>query len=277
MNRAQFFASAAGDDVSFIEHLIRYGNRYQLDKASTQNSLFGALSGGVIDIKKPDIPRCDEFSTLEKLNREKDLIGIYLSAHPLDDYRLELTHFCNTRLHELDDLFAVNKREVIVGGMVTATRRGTTKKGTPFGIFTLEDYSGAYEFPLFGNDLPKFGNFIEKGYFIMIRGNVVPKRFNQEEREFKINQIDFLSEVRTGKIESVTVSIPLPSLTQSFVTELVDMTSDTTGDVLLKFNIIDPANNNHIKLFSRNKRISLTNDLVKYFDENPDVTFSINN
>lgn len=277
MNRAQFFAAAAGDDVSFIEHLIRYGNRYQLDKASTQNSLFGALSGGVIDIKKPDIPRCDEFSTLEKLNREKDLIGIYLSAHPLDDYRLELTHFCNTRLHELDDLFAVNKREVIVGGMVTATRRGTTKKGTPFGIFTLEDYSGAYEFPLFGNDLPKFGNFIEKGYFIMIRGNVVPKRFNQEEREFKINQIDFLSEVRTGKIESVTVSIPLPSLTQSFVTELVDMTSDTTGDVLLKFNIIDPENNNHIKLFSRNKRISLTNDLVKYFDENPDVTFSINN
>jgi DNA polymerase-3 subunit alpha len=277
IHRAQFFAAANGDEVSFIEHLIRYGNRYQSDKASTQNSLFGALSGGGIEIKKPDIPKCEPFSSLEKLNREKDLIGIYLSAHPLDDYRLELNHFCNTKLKELENIMEVNKKEVVVGGMITAVRKGMSKKGNPFAIFTIEDYSGAFEIPLFGADLPKFAAYLEKGYFISINGQVAPKRFNQEEREFKITQMSFLNEIRGKRVESITLNIPLPALTSTLVTELVDLTQDTTGDVLLRFNIFDPTNNNQVRLFSRSKRIELTNDLVKYFEEVPDITFSINN
>ncbi|MFT3740906.1 MAG: DNA polymerase III subunit alpha [Breznakibacter sp.] len=276
IHRAQFFASAGNDDVSFIEYLIRYGNRYQTDKSSNQNSLFGALGGSAVEIKKPDIPRCEEFSTLEKLNREKELIGIYLSAHPLDDYRLELTYFCNTKLKEFEDLFAINKKEIVVGGMITNVRKGVSKKGSPYAIITLEDYSGPYEIPLFGADYPKFSPFTEKDIFVMIRGNVIPKRFNQEEREFKISHIDLLSEVRAKKVDSITLSIPLAALTQTLVTELADMTSDVNGEVILKFNIYDPVNNNQIRLFSRNKRVNLTNDLLKYFEENQEIRFDIN-
>ncbi|MBN2166519.1 MAG: DNA polymerase III subunit alpha [Marinilabiliaceae bacterium] len=275
-HRAQFFASALNEEATFIENLIRYGNRYQSEKANAQNSLFGIISDSAIEIKKPEAIRCEPFSNLEKLNREKDLIGIYLSAHPLDDYRLELNYFCNTRLKDLDDLENINKKEVILGGMVTNVRRGTSKKGNPYAIFTLEDYSGGYEFPLFGADMPKYIAYLEVGYFIMMRGSVAPKRFNQNEKEFKINAISFLNEVRQKNIDSVTLSIPLPALTHSLVTELADMANDNGGDVLLKFNIFDPANNHQIKLFSRSTRINLTNEMVKYFEENSDVSFSIN-
>jgi DNA polymerase-3 subunit alpha len=276
-HRAQFFAAAGNDGVTFIEHLIRYGNRYQTDQSSNQNSLFGALSGASIEIKKPDVPRCEEFSTLEKLNREKELIGIYLSAHPLDDFRLELTYFCNTRIKELEDLNAFNKREVSIGGMITARRRGTSRKGNEYAMFTIEDYSGSIELPLFGDDMTKFFGIIETHRFVMIRGLVGPKKFNPAEKEFRINQICSLGEARAKKIDSVTLSIPLPSLTPGLVTELADITGGDEGDVLLKFNIFDPANNNQIRLFSRSKKITLTNDLVKFFEETPDITFAIDN
>lgn len=281
--RSQFFAMAPNEDATFIEHLIRYGNRYQSDKASTQNSLFGAMGGAAMAIKKPEAPRCEDFSTLEKLNREKDLIGIYLSAHPLDDYKLELTHFCNTPIKELEDLPSIKKKEVSIGGMVTNVRKGVSKKGNPYLAFTIEDYSGSFEMFLFGEDYTKHSPSIEKGLMLMIAGNI-SQRWQSTKApsngppalEFKIQKIMFLSDVRSQRLESITLHIPLPALTDTLVTELFDITSDTTGDTHLKFNIYDPSNNTQIKLFSRNKKINLTNDLITYFESTPDISFTIN-
>ena len=139
-------------------NLIRYGNKYQADKATTSNSLFGSLDGG-IEIKKPDVPKCEPYSNIEKLNREKEVIGIYLSAHPLDDFKIEF-NFINTELKQLSELEELNGREVSMGGMVTNVRRGTTKKGNPFAIMTLEDFSGSYEFAFFGPDYTNSYNFV---------------------------------------------------------------------------------------------------------------------
>jgi DNA polymerase-3 subunit alpha len=281
--RSQFFAMAHNDDATFIEHLIRYGNRFQSDKASTQNSLFGAMGGAALAIKKPEAPRCEDFSTLEKLNREKDLIGIYLSAHPLDDYKLELTHFCNTPIKELEDLPSIKKKEVSIGGMVTNVRKGISKKGNPYLAFNIEDYSGSFEMFLFGEDYTKHSPSIEKGLMLMIVGNVAPRWQNPKAPsngtpalEFKIQKIMFLSDVRSQRLESITLHIPLPALTDTLVTELFDITSDATGDTHLKFNIYDPTNNTQIKLFSRSKKINLTNDLITYFESTPDISFTIN-
>ena len=235
------------------------------------------MSGAAIEIKRPDIPKCNEFSTLEKLNKEKELIGIYLSAHPLDDYRLELNYYCNTRIKELEDLTIINKREVTIGGMITAKRRGTSKKGNEYAIFTIEDYSGPFELPLFGDDMNKFFGIVDNNKFVMIRGMVGPKKFNPAEKEFKINQISFLGDAKSKKIDCITLSIPLPALTASLVTELTDLTRSDEGDVLLKFNIYDPTNNNQIRLFSRSKKVTISNDLVKYFEDTPDITFTLDN
>ncbi len=282
INRAQYFASAgSNDDITFIEHLLRYGNRFQVDKSQNQNSLFGALGSSAIEIKKPDIPKVEEFSNLEKLNREKELIGIYLSAHPLDDYRLELSFLCNGTMMELNDIPELKKRDLTVGGIITAVRKGVSKTGNNYGIFTVEDYSGTFEFALFGADFPKFEHHLILQKTVAIKGQISPKRFKPEEKEFKINQIMSLGELRSTKIESIHLSIPLPALNQAFITELLDLTSDTSGEnageSLIRFTVYDPDNNHQVKLFSRNRKINLTNEVVKYFQEIPDVIFSVNN
>ncbi|MCU4176994.1 DNA polymerase III subunit alpha [Carboxylicivirga sp. N1Y90] len=274
-HRAQFFSPLPNEETVFIENILRYGNRYQADKASSQNSLFGAMEGGGIEIKKPQLPDCIPFSNIEKLNKEKEYIGIYLSAHPLDDYKLELTHFIHHNFKQLDDLEAMKGRDLSFGGMVVAVRRGTTKKGNPFGIMTIEDYSGSFEFAFFGNDFTEYLPYLEVGYFLMIKGRVQPKRFNKEELEMKINHISFLSELREKMVNVITLNVPLKAVSQELTTELAQLLLDNEGKVTLKFVIKDSESKNAVQLLSRSMRVDLTDDLVKYIDEHPDITLSI--
>lgn len=273
-HRAQFFASLQNEETIFIENLIRYGNRFQADKANSQNSLFGALSGG-IEIKKPEMPVCAPFSNIEKLNKEKDYIGIYLSAHPLDDFKLELTHFIHNQLKQLDDLESLKGRDITVGGMVVGVRRGTTKKGNPFAILTLEDYSASHEFAFFGRDFTDYIPYLENGYFIMIKGHVQARKYNNEELEVKINHISFLSELREKMVNTITIQIPLQSITQDLITEMATILNHNEGNVTLKFQVIDHESKNSVRLLSRTMRVNLTDELIKYIEEHPDVTINI--
>jgi len=273
-HRAQFFVPLPNEETLFIENLIRYGNRYQADLASSQNSLFGAM-GSAVEIKKPDLPVCEPFSNIEKLNKEKDYIGIYLSAHPLDDYKLEITHFIHNDLKQLDNLENLKGRDIAVAGMVVNMRRGTTKKGNPFGIMTLEDYSGSYEFAFFGNDFTDYMPYLEIGYFIMIKGRVQERRYNKEELEVKINHISFLSELREKMVNTITLKVPLKSITQDLITEMSALLHKNEGTVTLKFQVIDNENKNTVQLLSRTMRVDLTDELVRYIEEHPDVTMNI--
>ena len=273
-HRAQFFGKHENDDMNFIEHLIRYGNRFQADKASSQNSLFGAMGTG-IEIKTPDMPNCPEYSIIEKLNKEKEYIGIYLSAHPLDQYKLEMKHFIHHRLKQLDDLEAMKGREITIAGSVVATRRGTTKKGNPYAIMTMEDYSGSYEFAFFGNDFTEYLPYLEIGYFIMIKGRVQPRRYNQDELEIKINHISFLSELRDNLVNEVTLSVPLPAINQELITELTNLLLTNEGKVTLKFEVKDPETKNKVNFLSRSMRVDLNDDLIKYIEEHQELEMSI--
>jgi len=273
-HRAQFFGKHENDDMNFIEHLIRYGNRFQADKASSQNSLFGAMGTG-IEIKTPDMPNCPEYSIIEKLNKEKEYIGIYLSAHPLDQYKLEMKHFIHHRLKQLDDLEAMKGREITIAGSVVATRRGTTKKGNPYAIMTMEDYSGSYEFAFFGNDFTEYLPYLEIGYFIMIKGRIQPRRYNQDELEIKINHISFLSELRDNLVNEVTLSVPLPAINQELITELTNLLLTNEGKVTLKFEVKDPETKNKVNFLSRSMRVDLNDDLIKYIEEHQELEMSI--
>ncbi len=276
MHRAQFFAGyTPTDETSFIEHLIRYGNRFQNDKLSSQNTLFGGI-GAEIEIKKPDIPICEPFSTLQKLNREKEMIGIYLSAHPLDQYKLELTHFTNMTMKAVAEN-ANTQCDFTVGGMVTGIRKGTTKRNEPFAILMVEDFSGSHEFAFFGKDYVDFSGYCEKGLFLMIKGRIEADRHRPDTMRTRVNHISLLSEARDKMVNSITLNIPLQDITSELITELTAMTmSKQDGKVVLRFKIIDTEAKANVTMLSRSVKVDLDNDLVNYLHSHPAIKISIN-
>ncbi|MCW3784824.1 DNA polymerase III subunit alpha [Plebeiibacterium sediminum] len=276
LHRAQYFTSHPGEETTFIENLIRYGNLYQNDKANSANSLFGAVDAGAA-ITKPAPPNCEEFSILEKLNREKDLIGIYLSAHPLDVYKLEINHFCNTKIADLSDLEKMKGRDITIGGMVTASRSGTTKKGNPYGIMTLQDYSGSYEFAFFGRDYPEFARYLVEGYYIMARGKIQEKQWTKDgELEVKINKIEMLDGIRESKVSGINISVPLQSIDEELITELASLTEEDDGNVALRFSIYDKEDkHNKAQFLARSSKIKLTDEIVDYLDNHPEISFTL--
>lgn len=273
--RSQFFAPVANEETSFIENLIRYGNKLQIDKAQQANSLFGMFENDIA-IKKPDIPQVQGWSKLHQLNQEKELIGIYLSAHPLDDYRIEIEHFLNTRLNELDDLVAVNNKEIVTGGMVTAVRNGTTKKGNPFGILTVEDYWGSFEFAFFGNDYVDYSKYCQIGYTLLIKGRVQARRYDESQLEFKVKSMSLLSDVKESLINKITIDLPLETIDPAFVDDLAgSIDIDRKGGILLYVNIIDKEGNGRVQLFSRQIRMSKPDTLMNYLQE-MEIPFKLN-
>ncbi len=276
MHRAQFFSNLPGEETTFIENIVRYGNLYRQDQAMAANSLFGAVGAGA-SITKPTIPASEEFSILEKLNREKELIGIYLSAHPLDVYKLEINHFCNTKLTALEDLQSIKGREISVGGMVAAVRHGVSQKnGNPFGFMTLEDYSGSHEFAFFGKDYPNFSQYLVEGYYIMVRGIVKERWNNPDNLEVKVTSIQLLDGLRDERIKGVDISIPLQAVNMELVTELAAITEENSGNATLRFSIFDKEDkNNQVKFLSRSAKVSLTDEFIKYLESQPEVSFTL--
>lgn len=278
IKRSCFFAGEnENDSTTFIEKLIRYGNKVQSEGQSMMQSLFGDMSASSV-VKRPAVPEVEEWPQIILLEKEKNLIGIYLTAHPLDEFRLEIDSFCSRDVSLRDiknDIEKYKDRDFTFGGMVTTAREGTSKNGKPFSTLTLTDYNDNYEFFFFGQDYVNFHKYCKTGLFIMVKGTV-KQRFNSETYEFKINHIELLSEARKSYVKSVTINIPLNELNESVIEEIENLAKNNKGQALLKFNVYDPENNMFIKLFSRSTRIDLSNSFLKYFSEKPDIGFRIN-
>ncbi len=277
--RSRFFASMDGEDGTFLERLIRYGGRFQADKANTQISLFGAVDM-VVAVKKPQMPQVPEFSGIEKLKLEKDLIGIYLSAHPLDRFRVILNHYCNTRLKDFSDLESLKGRQFIVGGMITGVRHGVTRlKGTSYAILTVEDFSGSYDFAFFGKDYVKYGDYLREEnntLSILIKGRVQPKKYKPDELETSIHSISLLDDVLDDQVRNMTVSIPLDALDETLVNELAFLTTENKGDVTLHFDIYDTSSERlNVRLLSRYLRIDISSEVVTFFEERPRIKIAL--
>ncbi len=272
-NRSQFFTPSGKDNLTFIEQLIRYGNSYQQDKMRATTSLFGD-SDSAISIKTPDIPNAQEWGNLEKLNKEKELIGIYLSAHPLDVYRLELCSFCNTTTEQLKDLEALKNRDITIAGMVTAVRTGRTQKGNPFGIMTLEDYSGSFEFAFFGEDYPKFQNMMVNDYSIFIKARVQERRWGDGSPEIKVNSIEFITSLRK-KVKRITLQLPVYVIDNSFITDLESF-SKHRGEVALGFQIYDPETGDVVGMHYGKHNIDVTDELWDFLTKTEDIAVVLN-
>jgi len=267
-----FIENSKGEQV--LETILRYGNKYQTDLAMTKNSLFGGLDA--VDIAKPEILYAPEWSPLERLNKERDLIGMYLSAHPLDEYEFELTHICNTTTVDLKELNQLQGKALKIGGMVTSFRNGTSKAGNPYGIFTLEDYVGAFEFALFGKNYVEFGKYMIKDLYLFIHAVVQEKGSdfkykkvetdtNQlKELELKIQKIEVFSDVKDKLINTLTLTIPIQQLTEDFALELTDAVMKNKGNVNLYIHVVDELSPNKVVLFARQHRMKINTNVFHF-------------
>ncbi|HKJ78140.1 MAG TPA: OB-fold nucleic acid binding domain-containing protein, partial [Prolixibacteraceae bacterium] len=278
VKRSRYFAgNDENDSTTFIEKLIKYGNKIQNENLSMQQSLFGDLGSGG-DITKPPLPDVPEWPKIILLEKEKNLIGIYLTAHPLDDYKLELESFCarDVALKDLNnDIEKYKDREFTIGGMVTAAREGTSKNGNPYSTLTLSDYTDSYEFFFFGQDYVNFHNYCKMGLFLMVKGTV-RTRFKSDAYEFKITHIELLSEARKNYVKSVTLTIPLDKLNNQVIEEIEKLAKNNKGKALLKFNVYDPESNLQVNLFSRTTKVDLSDTFLKFFEELQDIEYRIN-
>ncbi|MDR2956066.1 MAG: DNA polymerase III subunit alpha [Prevotella sp.] len=273
INREQFFG-ANGKGETFIDQLIRYGNKYQIDKEQATNSLFGDDTS--FDIAHPDIPKVEKWSDLERLNKERELIGIYLSAHPLDEYRLILDHVCNVGMSEIEDKDALKNREISLGGLVSGVREGMARNGKPFMILRIEDFTGSGEIPLFGDDYINFGKYGRQGLYLFIKGRVQGRRFDANQMEFKINSIQLLPDVKDQLIEKITITLPLHDMNNQMVEELSSLTKNNPGNSLLYFQVVDGERNMKVDLFSRSIKVNIQKDLIDYLISNENFVFKIN-
>ncbi|WP_106831734.1 DNA polymerase III subunit alpha [Parabacteroides pacaensis] len=273
IRREQFFAENSKGEL-FLESLVRYGNRFQMDKNMATNSLFG--DANMVSVIHPEIPTCDKWSDLERLNKEKELVGIYLSAHPLDDYRIILSYVCNTGLAELADREALRGREILMGGIVTNFREGMTKTGKPFGILKVEDFTGSGEIALFGNDYIEYSKFGKMGMYLLISATVQPRKWNENELDLRIGSIKLLSDEKDALIEKITITLSVHDLDEPTISDLSVFIKNNPGQSLLYFKIVDGEHNVSLRMFSPSKRLSVTRDLVDYLQSHESLDFKIN-
>jgi DNA polymerase-3 subunit alpha len=273
IRREQYFALDQKGS-SFIESLIRYGNNVKTVRNSSQHTLFGEGAG--FKMVRPEPTQCPEWQKLEKLNKEKEVIGIYLSSHPLDDFRLEIATFATATLAELQNIRELLDMDVVVAGMVTDAKNGISKNGKPYGSFTLQDYTDSYRFMMFDKDFVEYSKFFTVGYYLIVKGRVQKKRFNEDELEVKVKSINLLSSVKDELIKSVTIRVKASEVTGELISELMDIIKENQGNTELKFLFYDLDEKISLPMFSRSIRVRLNNELISYLEDHPSLDFKVN-
>jgi DNA polymerase-3 subunit alpha len=270
--RYQFF-SEDEKGQNFIEQLLRYGMKVQDENAGSQISLFGGISE--IKPSRPEPRPCESWSTLQQLNLEKEHVGIYLSAHPLDEYRLVIDHFSNANFADLEDISSIKGKDLKVAGIVTSVEHKITKNGKPFGRMMMEDFSDTHTFTFFSPDYLTFKNYMQPGYAVMLTGKVEAHRFNDDEFEFKVKEMNLLTDIGEKMIKSVNLSISLDSISKKLVNDLLAMVQKHKGKTTIKFRIYDSVQKISIDLFSRNFRVELNKEFLLFLNNQSEIDFKI--
>ena len=275
LSREQYFALNNKGEM-FLDSLIRYGQLFQQEQQESRNSLFGDM--GSVEIATPQVPvAVEEWSNLERLNKERDLVGIYLSAHPLDEYSIVLKGMCNTHCQELGDREALARKEGFqLGGIVTQVREKTTKRGEPCGFVTIEDFEGSGELALFGEEWAKWRGMMVEGYTLYIQGKCAPRFQNSTFLAIQISNIQFLSSAKADNIEKFTISFNSDAIDDAMVTDLTTLLSEHPGNIQLYFQIRSQESTTPLVLHSRNQTIDVNRELLSYLDANPAMEYRIN-
>ena len=272
--RREQFLQPCGRNETFADVLVRYGTKYQADRMESRFSLFGDM-GETIQIATPSLPEAPEWSVLERLNREKELVGIYISAHPLDEYRVILEHVCNVRMSQLENRPALLNRELVLGGVVTEVRESRTKNDKPCGFTRIEDFSGSAQIALFGEPWLKWSNMMKVDNYLFIRARYVQNKYIPERIDIVLNSVELLQDVKDNVIQSLVIEAPVTSVDKELISDLDTLTSKP-GNTTLKFLISDMASGDKASLVSGGRKISVTGDLMNYIDRREDISYAFN-
>ena len=276
IRREDFFAQTPKGEV-WLDVLVRYGQTFQMEKNQMQNSLFGDF--GAVEIATPPIPKNeDRWSDIERLNKERDLVGIYLSAHPLDEYKIILDNLCNTRCVELADRGAAlkDREDVTLGGVVTSVQQKFGKNNKPWGIVTLEDFEGSGELVLFGEDwLNLNGKFIE-GAAVYVTGKMQARFYNNDQKELKVTNVELLQSVKEKAVDRITISVVSDQLDEQIVADLSEIINEHPGKTQLFFQLRDSQGRNHVLLHSKNGGVDVRHTLIDYIEKHDMLDYKIN-
>ena len=273
LHRAIYFEDSEGSN--FIEKLIRFANKAVEDANSAQGSLFGAMDGGGGAIATPRIPQIEKWGQMEKLKFEKEVVGIYISGHPLDEYRLELDSFCSCTLDRVMEP-TFRGKEIAVGGIVTKSLERFSKNGNPFMLFTLEDYNGGYEFALFGEDFVNLSKYIAPDRFLYIKGVVKSKWGRPDEWEFKPMSVRLLSEIRNQFSKELRITIGLQMINSQTINHLNTLISKHQGTCNLSVLVYDAEEKVEVTMMSRKNKISPSNEFLEELKAMNGVVYKLN-
>ncbi|RAV98381.1 DNA polymerase III subunit alpha [Pseudochryseolinea flava] len=272
VHRRQYVYAKDGD-ISLLEKAIKYAAKTTQEEQSNQASLFGGSSGTVMP--KPKIEVVEPFSEIEKLNLEKEVVGIYISGHPLDNFRFEIDSFCTATCSQLNELEPLLGRELKLGGIVSAVEHRTTKTGKPFGKFTLEDYNGNCTFTLFGEDYLKFKNFMNVGWFVFIEGAVIKNSWGQMNIEYKIRNIDLLNEIGLKRSKGVQIRLNAVDITADLIGKIELVCQEYSGSTPLYLKLRDDKENINLELMSRRFRVNPVNEMVSKMKKTGEVEVEV--
>ncbi|HEY0298657.1 MAG TPA: DNA polymerase III subunit alpha, partial [Arachidicoccus sp.] len=274
MHRAQFFAVQPGETTNNLERIIKFGNVYQTGAQSTTNSLFGDM--GMPEVATPKILMSGPWSLVEKLEFEKEVTGIYISGHPLDNFKFEMQHYSFVALSDFNEIKDNNENKNKAGsvfriaGLVTDAQHRTTKTGKDFGSLSIEDFSGKTEVMLWRDDYVKYKSYLEKGLTLSITG-FFKQRYNAETYDFNVSNIMLLESVKTAFTKSIDVGIALQAVSQKMVEFLSENTKKNAGNTSLKFKVVDPDEDISVSLYTIEKGIAMNDELISFIQDNPDI------
>lgn len=256
LDRAQYFTPSEKYDT-YLEHLMRYGAAHQSQKAMAATSLFGDSDEGMIP--EPTPPKFVAWSLIERLSREKEVTGIFISGHPLDDYRLEIEHFVTCSLDQVEQ--HQQKPMLQLAGMVSSVRHAVSKNGNGWGIFEVSDYAGKLELRMFGDDYQKFKHLFEPGKALFIKGSY-QRSWRGEELEFKLKEASLLEGIGESLTDSITLKMPLDALTKELVNSIDDLCKRHKGKQRLRVELIDKTNRLKLNMISKGRTVQASNEFI---------------
>ncbi|MGS2725401.1 DNA polymerase III subunit alpha [Psychroserpens sp. BH13MA-6] len=276
-HRAQYFHDE-GDGITFLEKAIKYGAKHQENENSAQVSLFGAASD--VQIAEPVVPPCEEWGTMEKLAQEKEVVGVYISGHPLDDFKVEMKTFCNGTLALFNDMEQYVNREITFGGVVTDVQHRVSKQGKGWAIFTVEDYTDSYDFRIFGEEYLKFRHFLVKNSFVYVRSFIREGWVNRDtgkkgDPRLQFNNFQLLHDVMDTYAKKLSIQLNIRDLKTERISELKTLFHNYRGEKALNFVIYDNAEKIKLNMPSRKQKVAISQELLNALDMK-DVLYKLN-
>jgi DNA polymerase-3 subunit alpha len=269
LHRAQYFHTPDGDSGNLIEKAIKYGNACRSEKSAAQVSLFGGTND--VEIPLPKVAPCEPWGDIEKLKREKEVVGFYISGHPLDQFKLELDSFCTCTI---DKIFEYKNRDISIGGIVSKSNVRQGKNGKSFVIFSLEDYNDTFEFALFGEDFLKFERYARAGEFLYIKGKL-QQRYNTDQWEFKPYSIQLLPDIRNKLCKNLLINIEVNKLTEEAIQKIEQAVKNYTGPCELKIALVDEPERITVEMNSKKYKVNPDNQFLIQLSSIEGISYKI--